>query len=70
LTFEVTEDLFEVDLAEDLFAFRGVQEEGTAANVGNLVYYALVIVVDAGDKAVAEELVLIVDDAERSPSHR
>lgn len=36
LSFEVEEDTFEVGFVEDLFALRGAQEEGTAAEVVDL----------------------------------
>ena len=64
LSFEVEEDTFEIGLVEDLFALRGAQEEGTAAEVVDLASDALGVVVDATDEAVAEDLTLVASDVE------
>jgi len=64
LSFEVEDDTFEVSLVEDLFALRGAQEEGAAADVVDLAGDALGVIVDAADEAVAEELTSIASHVE------
>ena len=59
MAIEVKGDWFEVGLVEDLLVLDGAEEEGTAARVVGFAGYALGVVVDGGDEAVAEELALI-----------
>jgi len=64
LAFEIEENAFEISLVEDLFLLSDAQEQGTAADVVDLAGDPLGVVIDAGDKAVAEELILIACDTE------
>lgn len=64
MAFEVKGDCFEVCLVEDLLVLGGAEEERTAVEVVGFAGYALGVVVDGGDEAVAEELARIAGDAE------
>jgi len=64
LAIEVKGDSFEVGFVEGLLVLGGAEEEGTAVEVVGFAGYALGVVVDGGDEAVAEELARIADDAE------
>ena len=58
------ENPFEGSLVEVLLALGSAQEKGTATDVVDLAGHALGMVVDAAEKTVAEELALILGDAE------
>ena len=64
LAFEIQDDSLEVSLVEDVLALGSTQEEGSATDVVDLAGHALGVVVDAAEKAIAEELALILGDAE------
>ena len=52
------DDPFEVSFIEDLFVFSGAQQESTATDIVDLAGDTLGVVVDAGDEAIAKDLVL------------
>jgi hypothetical protein len=58
LTFKVKDDPFEVGVIQDGLVFGGAQQQGVATQVVDLAGHAFGVVVDAGDEALAEELVL------------
>ena len=64
LALQVEDDPFEIGLVQDFLLFGGAEQQGVATQVVDLACYAFRMVLDAGHKAVAEELVLVPGDTQ------
>ena len=58
------DDSFEVSFIEDFFVFSSAQQESTATDIVDLAGDTLGVVIDAGDKAIAKDLVLRASDVQ------
>ncbi len=64
LAFEVEDNALEIGFVQDVLALGGSENECTATEVVDPASDALGLVVDASQKAIAEDLVLRCGDAE------
>ena len=64
LAFQIDDDPFEVAVIEDALVLGGAEQQGVAIQVVDLARHTFRVVVDAGHKAVAEELVLVPGDTQ------
>ena len=58
LTILIVDDPFEVSFIEDFFVFGDAQQESAATDIVDLAGDPLGVVVEAGDKTLAKDLVL------------
>ena len=64
LTVLIVDDPFEVGFIEDLFVFSCAQQESTATDIVDPAGDTLGVVIDTGEEAIAEDLVLRASDAQ------
>ena len=58
LTILIVDDPFEISFVEDFFVFSDAQQESAATNIVDLAGDPLGVIIDAGDKTIAKDLVL------------